>query len=142
MVIVMTTSCSDDDPIIENEEELITTVIYRMSPVGGGSDVEFQFSDPDGDGGEAPTISSEALAANTAYTGSLIFLDESNPIFKQFIMNCRVESLNHINREERAESDYHFSALFSTSVTPEGMPTTTRGRGTGKMVWSWTFLIK
>lgn len=77
MGIVMMTSCSDDDPIIENEEELITTVIYRMSPVGGGSDVEFQFSDPDGDGGEAPTISSEALAANTAYTGSLIFLDES-----------------------------------------------------------------
>ena len=33
-------SCNQDDPIIPNEDELITTVIYTLTPVGGGDAAE------------------------------------------------------------------------------------------------------
>ena len=35
-----------------------------------------------------------------------------------------------------------YTARFSTSVTPVGMPTTTRGRGSGTTLCSWTLPMK
>ena len=35
-----------------------------------------------------------------------------------------------------------YTARFSTSVTPVGMPTTTLGRGSGTTLCSWTFPMK
>ena len=46
---------------------------HDLDPQGGGSPVVFQFRDPDGEGGNAPTITSGALAANTTYSVSLGF---------------------------------------------------------------------
>lgn len=69
-------SCNDDDPIIPNEEELITTVIYTLTPVGGGDDVVFSFTDLDGDGPNAPVLVEGNLAANTTYEGTIEFLNE------------------------------------------------------------------
>lgn len=69
-------SCNDDDPTIPNEEELITTVIYTLTPVGGGADVVFSFQDLDGDGPGVPVIEEGTLSINTTYTGTIQFLNE------------------------------------------------------------------
>ena len=74
-------SCDDDDPTIENPEELITTLRLSLTPVGGGTPVQFIFQDLDGDGGQAPTITQENLQANTTYNAELTLSDESsNPV--------------------------------------------------------------
>lgn len=72
------TACDDDpdDPVVPNEEELITTVTYTLTPDGGGTPVTLNFSDPDGDGGNAPTVTEGTLAANTTYVGVLSLLNE------------------------------------------------------------------
>lgn len=70
------TACEKNDPIIPNEEELITTLIYTLTPDGGGSPVELKFQDLDGDGGNVPVISGGTLIANTTYSGSLRLLNE------------------------------------------------------------------
>ncbi len=65
----------DADPV--NEEELITTLTMTWTPVGGGAPVIFQFKDLDGEGGNAPVITSAPLAANTTYGVSIVALNES-----------------------------------------------------------------
>lgn len=69
-------SCDNDDPEIENEEELISTLEYTLTPADGDV-VTLVFRDLDGDGGNAPVITVEDLAANTAYTGAVTFTNES-----------------------------------------------------------------
>jgi len=93
--IIMTTSCSDDDPIIENEEELITTVIYRLEPLNGGDVVEFRFTDLDGDGGDEPVIIANPLQANTEYSGTMSFLDESSGTAESITEEIEEEALEH-----------------------------------------------
>ena len=73
---LLISSCGKDpDPV--NEEEVITTLTMTWTPQGSGSPVVFQFRDPDGEGGNAPTITSGALAANTTYSVSLELLNET-----------------------------------------------------------------
>jgi len=65
------------EPVVPNEEELITTLTYTLTPSSGGATVVLSFQDLDGDGGNAPIIMSDTLAANTSYTGRLELLNES-----------------------------------------------------------------
>jgi len=70
-------SCNDDDDMgPENPEELITTLTFSLASVDGQTAV-FNFQDLDGDGGDAPTITTENLAANTTYTGIITLLNEA-----------------------------------------------------------------
>lgn len=63
-----------------NEQELITTVRITATPQPSGTPLVFQFSDPDGDGGDAPIIDTIMLASSTTYDVSLEILNESvNP---------------------------------------------------------------
>ena len=86
-------ACEKADPIIPNEEELITTLIYTLSPDGGGAPVELKFQDLDGDGGNAPVVKGGTLAANTTYSGSIELINE-------------IESEN-ITEELEQEEDEH-----------------------------------
>jgi hypothetical protein len=71
-------ACRKDDH--DHEQELITTVRLIFTPTGGGTPVEFQFVDMDGDGGNAPIITNGVLNANTAYSLAVSMLNESvNP---------------------------------------------------------------
>lgn len=80
MFVVVFSACEKDDPEPFNGEEVITTVNYRLSPMGGGSDVTLNFVDLDGDGGNDPVITGGTLAANQTYQGTLELLNESiNP---------------------------------------------------------------
>lgn len=72
-------SCSNDDdaPEIINEEEVITTVTLTLTP-SSGTPVVLQTRDLDGDGPNPPvTTVSGSLAANTSYSGAIVFLNET-----------------------------------------------------------------
>lgn len=81
LLTLTNTSCDSDDdtPVIVNEEEVITTLIVNLTPEGGGSTLQFQSQDLDGDGPDAPVVTTpdQSLVANTAYTGSVLILNET-----------------------------------------------------------------
>jgi hypothetical protein len=92
------TSCQDDepaDPVIPNEEEVITTLNFTLTPNGGGTPVVLTFQDLDGDGGNAPTISTGTLDTNTVYNGSLDLLDEIKSPADSITKEVKEEALDH-----------------------------------------------
>ncbi|WP_448518287.1 hypothetical protein [Rhodoflexus sp.] len=74
--VVVLSGCNRKDPEPENEKEAINRMEVVFTPVGGGSAVTFLFSDPDGDGGNPPTITAPALRARTAYNVTLTLSKE------------------------------------------------------------------
>ena len=78
LLAVLVACGGDDDPTVGNDMELITTVNLTFTPSGGGTDITASFADPDGPGGNAPTVTQpDPLTLGTAYDLSLEFLDES-----------------------------------------------------------------
>ena len=74
-------SCQQEDPVIPNEEEVITKLVYTLTPQGGGTAVMLTFSDPDGEGGNAPVITGGTLQANTTYDGVItLFNEQETPV--------------------------------------------------------------
>jgi hypothetical protein len=73
-----------------------------LTPQGGGDVVSLVFSDPDGDGAIAPTITGATLAANTVYNAVITLLNES------------VSPAEDITEEVEAEQEEH-QFFFSTS---------------------------
>lgn len=63
-------SCKKDK-VEENEEEVITTMVLNFTPVGGGTTLSYEFDDPDGPGGAAPSIEEIVLAPATQYNVSV-----------------------------------------------------------------------
>lgn len=76
-LFILINACDDDDPTPENPEELITTLRMDFVPHGGGETIRFEFSDPDGDGGQPPVITTDTLAAQTEYHATLTLLNEA-----------------------------------------------------------------
>ena len=88
--------CSDDDaPEAVNEEEIITTLTVTLVPEGGGTEVILQTRDLDGDGPNAPVITTGNLAAGVTYSGSIVLLNETE------------EEPDNITEEVEEESDEH-----------------------------------
>jgi len=82
LIVAATTfiACSSDDDTPEeiNEEETITTMTITLVPDGGGTTITLQSQDLDGDGPNAPVVTvSDDLSANTSYSGSVVFLNET-----------------------------------------------------------------
>ncbi|MBA3456507.1 MAG: type 1 periplasmic binding fold superfamily protein [Deltaproteobacteria bacterium] len=96
-------ACGDDGPT-EEPPELITTVILDFVPMGGGATVTAAFTDPDGDGGDPPTIDPIDLAASMMYTTGVRFQNglETPP--------------EEITEEIRDESDEHQVFFTGTSI--------------------------
>ncbi len=71
--LYLMSACGSDvtDPHDHDENEVITTV--RLTFTSGGSSLDFEFDDPDGDGGAAPTIDPIALAASSTYAVTVAF---------------------------------------------------------------------
>lgn len=92
-------ACSDDNdntPEIVNEEEIITTLIATLVPQSGGPTVVLQSRDLDGDGPNPPVVTvSGDLAANTAYAGSVQFLNETVNPPEDITMEVREEAAEH-----------------------------------------------
>ena len=134
---VTLTSCDKDDPDVPNEEELITTLIYTLTPDGGGTAVEFRFTDLDGDGGDAPVISNGTLAANTTYSGAVTLLNEAE---------TPAEDISEEVEEEDEEHQLFFTVTTANATVayadadadgnPVGLATTltTTGASTGTLM--------
>ena len=89
-------SCEKDttgDP--DNESELITTGSITFTPASGAAK-SFKWTDKDGAGGLAPVIESIVLAANTSYTISTSFLDESKSPVENITAEILKESNDHL----------------------------------------------
>ena len=135
--VLLFTSCEKDDPDIPNEEELITTLIYTLTPEGGGTAIEFRFTDLDGDGGDAPVIVNGTLAANTTYNGVVTLLNEAE---------SPVEDITEEVEEEDEEHQLFFTVTDANATVayadadadgnPVGLATTltTTGASTGTLV--------
>ncbi|WP_020535341.1 hypothetical protein [Lewinella cohaerens] len=93
-------SCEDDDVFVPVVEELITTLTVELTPQGGGDVVSLVFSDPDGDGAIAPTITGGTLAANTTYDAAITLLNESE---------TPAEDITEEIEEEQEEHQFFFS---------------------------------
>ena len=103
-------SCKEKEVEPTEENELITTVKLNFEEAGVVS--SFKYSDPDGDGGAAPTIDKITLAPNKAYNLTIELLDESkNPA-------------QNIGEEVASEADEH---LFIYTPTPSSLLTYTYG---------------
>ncbi len=87
VLLVFAAGCGEDeDPLIENEEEVITAVTLTLFPNGGQETVTLGFSDPDGDGGNAPVFSTTGqLVANASYRGQLSFANEMGSIDAEIV---------------------------------------------------------
>lgn len=103
--LLLITSCAKDDPEVPNEEELITTLTYVLTPTSGGTAITMIFQDLDGDGGNPPTITGGALAANTTYNGTLTLLNETV---------TPVEDITEEIEEEGVEHQFFFSSSLAT----------------------------
>lgn len=85
-LLIFAASCEPDEPMIENEEEVITTVTLTLTPTGSQETVVLGFSDPDGDGGNAPMFSTTGtLLANTDYQGQVSFGNDMGSIDGEII---------------------------------------------------------
>lgn len=60
-------ACGDFEGPAGNPEEVITTVVLSFTPTSG-SKVIAEFDDPDGDGGDPPTVQPVNLTTGTTYT--------------------------------------------------------------------------
>lgn len=116
-------SCDKNDPEPEQDEEVITTMTLIMVPVGGGSNVTATFRDPDGPGGQAPTLHDEIrLRPNTTYNTTISVLDESkNPS----------ENITEEIRTKGAEHEFFFqpSSGLNLTVTKTDMDVNNRPIG-------------
>jgi hypothetical protein len=104
-LLLVSISCQKEDPEIPNEEELITTMIYTLTPEGGGNSVIFSFTDLDGDGGEEPTIVAQPLAANTTYNAVIELLNEQE---------TPAESISEEVDEEAEEHQFFYTSTLSS----------------------------
>lgn len=95
-------ACRTDDDLpdvpqpVVNEPEQITTVELHMEKASDSSHVHATWSDPDGPGGNEPTIDDITLDTGSVYTVEVHFYDESG------------DSPVEVTSEIREEGDEHF----------------------------------
>lgn len=103
-------SCSNDDssqPV--NEEEVITTVTVTLTPEDGGMPVILTSRDLDGDGPNAPVITSTgSLVTLTNYNGTVSLLNE---------LTTPVDNISLEVEDEGDEHQFFFSVASGLSGT-------------------------
>ena len=111
MISTLFPSCKKD-AMEENEEEVITTMKLTFVPVGGGTNLEFSFDDPDGPGGAAPTQQAITLAAAKTYNVTVQLLNKT------------ASPAEDITDEVNAESDAHrfyYAPSAGSNITVAGL---------------------
>lgn len=79
IVSIGISSCSPENPNNPNQEEVITSVVITATE--GANSFNFAYSDPDGPGGNPPTIDTILLGSSLVYNVNLEFIDETkNPV--------------------------------------------------------------
>ena len=95
LVAISISSCNkDDNPAPVNEEEVITTVITKLT--FGNQIITLTSRDLDGDGPNAPIVTTSGnLAANTTYTGTVTFLNETVTPASNITEEVLAEGVDH-----------------------------------------------
>ncbi len=101
------TSCKKDK-VEENDTELITTLIVKLSPVGGGAVLNYQFEDLDGTGGNSPIAQEIVLAPNKVYNTELIILDKTK---------TPVDTVSAEVKEEADDHQFYFTPNGGVNLT-------------------------
>lgn len=136
ILLLMATSCSKNEPTIPNESEVITTLIYTLTPVNGGTPAIISYRDLDGPGGNAPIFTMGTLSINTEYNAELVLKNEqANP----------VEDITEEINEEGVDHQFFFKTTTSnisiayndkdSTNNPIGILTkvNTKSAGTGEL---------
>lgn len=113
MITAAISGCKKDDdlvpvpPPVENEGEVITKMTLTfVDSAGVQPTVSATFSDPDGDGGNAPTVfDTISLAASTTYNVSILLLNET------------VSPADTISNEVLEEDHEHLFCFTPSGVT-------------------------
>jgi hypothetical protein len=91
----MITACKKDSVEEPNDEEIITTMKLTFVPVGGGATLTYQFKDPDGPGGAAPTQDQIVLAPSKAYNVTVQLLNETKTPAEDITVEVAAEADAH-----------------------------------------------
>ena len=129
------TACVDDDvPVVDNEEELITTVNVALSSPTDA--VTLNFRDLDGDGGDDGVVTGGTLDANTSYSFTTTFLNESETPTEDITEEVREEGDEHYVIYESGSLSFD---VMRSDVDSDGNPIgltgtiTTGAAGTGEL---------
>lgn len=107
------TACNKDEDEGEgNEEEVITTVTMKLTPVGGGTTIQFSYDDPDGPGGVTPVMAPVTLPANRQYNFEIELLDKT----KNPVANITTEVA-----AEAAEHRFYYLPSGGSNITISGL---------------------
>jgi hypothetical protein len=120
-------SCEKDKEE-DNQEEVITTMKLTFVPVGGGTTVSYQFDDPDGPGGMAPTQQEIVLAPSKTYNA------------KVELFNKTVTPAEDITIEIKEEADAHrfyYETSPGSNITVSGLDNDANGVPLG-VTSTWT----
>lgn len=95
LFLISFAACGEDASGPGNEEEVISRVELVMAPMGGGATVTAVFDDPDGDGGEPPTIDAITLTMGVTYATSVRFLNALETPAEDITVEVRDEGAEH-----------------------------------------------
>lgn len=113
-------SCKKEATPETNDEEVITTMKLTFTPVGGGTAQVFQFDDPDGPGGTAPTQDNIVLSASKSYSVSVQLLNKTTNPVSDITTEVEAESEAHrFYYEPTSASNISVSGL---DLDPNGIP--------------------
>jgi len=102
-------ACKPDDPAPVNESELITSVVLNFTDSATQQVLSFQFRDPDGPGGNNPTVfDTLQLKANSTYFVSTVLLDESK---------SPVDTISNEVEEEGDEHQFFYTPQNGIAVS-------------------------
>lgn len=102
------TSCKKDK-VEENNTEVFTTIIVKLTPVGGGAALNYQVEDLDGsDGGNAAVAQEIVLAPNKVYNVELVLLDKTK---------TPVDSVSVEVKEEGDDHQFYFTPSGGVNLT-------------------------
>ncbi len=87
------TGCKKDNA---TEPEVITTVVLHLKATDGSLDQAFEWNDPDGDGGNAPTVDNILLATGKTYTCKIQVLDRSQTPEVDITDEIEAENTEHL----------------------------------------------
>lgn len=111
MAGVLITSCKKDKPE-ENEEEVITTMKLTFVPVGAGATLTYQFDDPDGPGGTAPTQDEIVLAPSKTYNVTVQLLNKTETPVEDITLEVLGEKEAH---------RFYYETSFGSGITVSGL---------------------
>lgn len=138
IMLLWAIGCKDDSPSPSdkplNENELITTAKLLLTDSAGGQLSVFEFSDPDGEGGNNPLrFDSIVLTANRTYYCSLLLLDESKSPADTVSDEIRSEADNHLFGFENTGTDLRIQITDKDSKNlPLGLESTWKTGGPGQ----------